>query len=225
MICIHCGTDIIAKDAKFCHGCGQATVLGPIKHAASESHGTSVSGGLIGGNVATEGGAFIGRDSMKTLVLHLKEPGTYIIHLSGIVILGFIAVGLIWVMLKFSQGIEASAYKKVEAYTLIKGDSINLVSITERAAERIGVQVSQVQEREIDGLQRLVVPYGAIIYGTDGTTWVYVNPEPLTYARVEVTVDFIEGDIAVLSSGPEPGTPIAMTAVAELYGIDTGVGK
>ena len=75
------------------------------------------------------------------------------------------------------------------------------------------------------GALRKVIPYSAVIYDLTGDTWVYTSPEPLTFVRQPVTVDYIEGDTAVLVDGPDAGTLVATVGVAELYGADTGVGK
>ncbi len=65
---------------------------------------------------------------------------------------------------------------------------------------------------------RTVVLYSSIIYGQQGETWVFVNPEPLTYMRYPVSIDYIQGDLAVLSEGPEIGTQVVTVGAAELYG-------
>ncbi len=75
------------------------------------------------------------------------------------------------------------------------------------------------------GTQRKVVPYSAVLYDTDGKTWVYTNPEPLVFVRHLVSIDYIEGDLAVLLEGPPVGTQVVMVGVAELFGAETGVGK
>ena len=75
------------------------------------------------------------------------------------------------------------------------------------------------------GALQKVIPYSAVIYDLTGDTWVYTNPEPLTYVREPISVDYIEGDMAVLEDGPSAGTLVATVGVAELYGMDTGVGK
>jgi len=75
------------------------------------------------------------------------------------------------------------------------------------------------------GTLRKVIPYAALIYDLTGETWVYTSPEPLTFVRQPITVDYIDGDKAVLVDGPAAGTLVATVGVAELYGIDTGVGK
>jgi hypothetical protein len=75
------------------------------------------------------------------------------------------------------------------------------------------------------GEKRIAVPYSAVIYDLNGNTWVYVSPEPLVFVREPITIDYIQGDMAILSEGPAIGTEVATVGVAELYGADTGVGK
>jgi hypothetical protein len=101
----------------------------------------------------------------------------------------------------------------------------NRVVLTERAAERLGIETAPIREEQADGAERLVVPYSAVIYGLNGETWVYTNIGALTYRRESIMVDYIEGDTAVLLDGPPAGTEVVTVAVAELYGTDTGVGK
>ena len=73
--------------------------------------------------------------------------------------------------------------------------------------------------------QRLVIPYSAILYDLNGGTWAYISPEPLTFVREAITVDYIEGDMVVLVDGPSSGTEVVTVGAAELHGADTGVGK
>ncbi len=72
---------------------------------------------------------------------------------------------------------------------------------------------------------RKVVPYQAVLYGVHGETWVYSEPEPLVYVRLPIVVDYIEGDLAYLSEGPEVGTAVVTVGAAELLGTETGVSK
>lgn len=74
------------------------------------------------------------------------------------------------------------------------------------------------------GAQRLVIPYAAVIYGLHGETWVYTNPSGLTYVRQPVEIDYIEGDLAVLSEGPSAGVQIVTVGASELFGAESGVG-
>jgi hypothetical protein len=107
----------------------------------------------------------------------------------------------------------------------IEGTEFNRVTLTEKAAQRLGLQTAPIHEEQVDGKQRLVAPYSAVIYDLEGKTWVYVNAAPLTYVREPITVDYIEGEIAVLVDGPASGTEVATVGVPELYGADTGIGK
>lgn len=88
------------------------------------------------------------------------------------------------------------------------------------AGQRVRVELSLAGSKT----PRRVVPYGAVIYDLKGDTWVYTTTAPLTFVREKVTVDFIEGDLAVLSQGPAAGTQIAAVGAAELYGTEFGVG-
>ena len=74
------------------------------------------------------------------------------------------------------------------------------------------------------GKKRKVVPYSALIYDPEGETWVYTSPQPGTFVRHKVDVDYIEGDLAVLEEGPPTGTVVASVGVAELYGAEFKVG-
>jgi hypothetical protein len=107
----------------------------------------------------------------------------------------------------------------------IEGTELNRVVLTEKAAQRLDIQTTPVREEQMDGTPHLVIPYAALIYDLNGGTWAYTSPEPLTFVRASITVDYIEGDIAVLLDGPPAGTAVATVGVAELYGADTGIGK
>ena len=73
------------------------------------------------------------------------------------------------------------------------------------------------------GQVRTVIPYAALIYGVDGDTWTYTNEEPLSYVRYPVTVDYIDGDTAVLLDGPEAGVEVVTVGAAELLGVEFGL--
>jgi hypothetical protein len=74
------------------------------------------------------------------------------------------------------------------------------------------------------GALRKVVPYAAVIYGAHGESWVFTSPEPLTYIREPVSIDYVEDGLAVLSDGPPTGTNVVTVGVAELYGAEFEVG-
>jgi predicted component of type VI protein secretion system len=107
----------------------------------------------------------------------------------------------------------------------IDGSDFNRVILTEKAAQRLNIQTAAVGEEQVNGAQRKVIPYSAVIYGLKGETWAYTNPAPFTFVRAPITVDYIEGDKVVLKDGPAAGITVVTVGVAELYGTDTGVGK
>jgi hypothetical protein len=72
--------------------------------------------------------------------------------------------------------------------------------------------------------QLKVIPYAAVLYDLHGETWVYTSLEPLVYVRHPIVVDYIDGDLAVLSEGPPAGTEVVMAGAAELFGAESGIG-
>lgn len=121
---------------------------------------------------------------------------------------------------------DEAAYDKVEPYELTATDEgVNRVALTQRASDRLMLETVPVATAEVDGRELFTVPYAALIYDTGGGTWVYLQNDSLTYSRVQVQVDHIEGETVFLTEAPEVGAEVAVTSVAELYGADTGVGK
>lgn len=99
----------------------------------------------------------------------------------------------------------------------VEGTDLSRVILTEKAAERIGVETVQASGNE--------VPYAAVIYDIEGNTWVYTNPEPLTFVREPIVIDYIEGDTAILAQSLPANFNVVTVGVIELYGTETGVSK
>jgi hypothetical protein len=116
-------------------------------------------------------------------------------------------------------GPNAAASEKINPSTLkdIDGSDLKMVILTEKAAERIGVETAPAEE--------MVVPYSAVIYDIQGNTWVYTNPEPFTFVRAPIVIERIEGDQAFLSEKLGTDAPVVTVGVAEIYGAETGVSK
>lgn len=114
---------------------------------------------------------------------------------------------------------KSNRAEKVDPVKLepIVGTEFKRVILTDKAAQRIGIQTVSVQGT--------AVPYSALIYDTRGNTWIYTNPEPLIFVRQSVMVDHIEGEQAILSKPLEAETTVVIVGVAELYGAETGVSK
>ena len=107
----------------------------------------------------------------------------------------------------------------------VDGSSISRVILTTEAAKRLDIKTDSVRNMEDGGRQRSVMPYAAVMYDLKGDTWAYTSPEPLTFVRKSVTVDSIKGDTAFLSEGPPSGTQVVTVGVAELFGVEFGIGK
>ena len=131
---------------------------------------------------------------------------------------------LLMLIIVAAQGVAACGPKsttteKIDPSMLeeIEGSELKRVILTEKAAERIGLQTVPVNG--------LVVPYSAVIYDTEGNTWVYTNPSPLTFVRAPVVIDRIEGDQAFLAEELESDAAVVTIGVIEIYGAETGVSK
>jgi hypothetical protein len=108
----------------------------------------------------------------------------------------------------------------------IEGSKFSRLTLTEKAIERLALKTDQVREQPVprSTSARMTVPYSALIYSPQGETWVYTSPQPRTFVRHKVEVDYIKGDIAVLNAGPPVGTVVVSVAAAELYGTELKVG-
>ncbi len=115
-----------------------------------------------------------------------------------------------------SESSSSSEAAKVEH---IEGTDLSRVILTPEAAKRLDIRTEPVRQ----SAGGTVIPYSAVFYETDGETWAYVSPEPLTFVREQIVVDRIDGDRALLSSGPSPGTKVATVGVAELFGAESGL--
>ena len=94
-----------------------------------------------------------------------------------------------------------------------------VITLSEPAERRLGIETSRVATDPAG----LVIPYAALVYETDGSTWVFVRREPLVYQRTEVAVAGKTGDQVAITSGPPAGTEVVTVGVAELVGVETGI--
>ncbi len=103
----------------------------------------------------------------------------------------------------------------------IAGSDRSQVILTEEGAGRVGIQTQSVGVAA-DGTGS-VIPLAAVLYDKDGKTWTYTTSEPLTFVPQEVVIARIDGDTAILTSGPAPGTEVVTVGAAELLGAENGV--
>jgi hypothetical protein len=116
----------------------------------------------------------------------------------------------------------------------VEGGEVNRITLTARAAERLGVDTAVVAAEPpvaFGAPARTSIPYAAVIYDPAGQTWTYVSPEPNTFERQAITVEDIRGAVddpleqmAVLALGPPAGTTVVTDGAAELFGTEYEVG-
>ena len=132
----------------------------------------------------------------------------------------WILVTLIFAGLMLSAcGPKEATTEKISPSQLepIEGTDLSKVILTQKAAERIGIETVPASGTE--------VPYAAVIYDIQGNTWIYTSPEPLIFVREPIMIDHIEGDTAVLSESLPSDLTVVTVGVSELYGTETGVSK
>ena len=136
--------------------------------------------------------------------------------------------GLLVVCLQLSACTQdtAGAESKAEPAQVehVEGSDISRLTLTAKAAERLGVQTTTIRQTKSAGTSRTVIPYGTVLYDAKGATWVYVAQAPLSFVRERVTIEYIKDGQAVLTDGPAIGTAVVTVGAAELYGTEFGVG-
>ena len=106
----------------------------------------------------------------------------------------------------------------------VAGSQIPQLQLTQRAVQRLGIVTQPVQPSATAGQQaREVIPYSAVVYDHDGSTWTYVNTMARTYERKPIRVTDIDGQVALLSAGPAAGTPVVTVGAAELLGTEYNI--
>lgn len=107
----------------------------------------------------------------------------------------------------------------------VEGSQLKGVVLTARATERLGIKTEPVREVPASGAttHETAVPVAALVYDRKGEVWVYTSTRPHRYVRERVSVERIEGDLAILESGPPAGTAVVMVGAAELLGTEYGV--
>jgi hypothetical protein len=120
---------------------------------------------------------------------------------------------------------EAAAADEPATVELVDGsDDLYEITLTADAAKRVDLQTTAARKEGAGADERTIVPYSAIVYETDGETWVYTSPVDLKFVREHVVVEEIDGERAVLSEGPAAGTEVVTVGVAELFGAEHGIG-
>ena len=137
--------------------------------------------------------------------------------------------GLVAVAAVILTGCGSAAPAEVPPATVtqIAGSQVARLQLTGQAIHRLGITTQPVREAPAAKGKALaktgarkVIPYSAVVYDTDGSTWTYVNTAARTYVRQPITIAEIHGSIAVLSAGPPVGSAVVTVGSAELLGTE-----
>jgi Cu/Ag efflux pump CusA len=109
--------------------------------------------------------------------------------------------------------------------TPVAGSAVPRLELTGHAIQRLGIRTQPVRPAGPGAPGgragvREVIPYSAVVYDTDGSTWTYVNTAARTYLREPVTITAIRDDSALLSAGPPVGAAVVTVGAAELLGTE-----
>jgi len=115
----------------------------------------------------------------------------------------------------------------LKAVTAADGTRLKQVHLVDHAIERLGITTGTVHQASatLAGVTapHKVVPYSAVVYDSDGSSWTYVNTAPQTYVRQRITVAAIQGETAVLTAGPADGTTVVTQGAPELLGAEAEI--
>jgi hypothetical protein len=133
-----------------------------------------------------------------------------------------VAASAVWLAVSFAPAPAETPVQSKPARVEATADAkIKKVTLTSKAAERLGVQIDEVR---VDPSGRRIVPYASVLYDLTGGTWVYVHTDPMTFVREAVKIDTIQGENAYLKDGPPLGTKVLAAGVPQVFGTEVGVG-
>lgn len=100
----------------------------------------------------------------------------------------------------------------------VPGSDVKTVRLSDDAVAAAGIQTATVSRAPVAG--RLRVPYAAVIYYLDGSTWAYRLEARNTFRRVPIRVESISGEVATLTAGPPAGSTVVVVGATELLGAE-----
>ncbi len=107
----------------------------------------------------------------------------------------------------------------------VEGTNRYQVTLSQDAVDRLGLRTDTVHavtagSAGVPADVRASVPYAAVVYDSDGSTWAYTVVETDSYVRAAIGIASIQGDTAYLTSGPPAGTPVVVLGAPELLGAE-----
>jgi hypothetical protein len=130
-----------------------------------------------------------------------------------------IAVGLLPFLAACGGKSASSSATEAAVVEQVEESGTARITLSARAAERLQIKTALARANG----SHTVIPYSAVFYSPSGETWAYVNTKGLTFEKRAVVVDRIDGDRALLSTGPAAGTKVAAVGVTELAGAEAGI--
>lgn len=114
------------------------------------------------------------------------------------------------------ESAEVSGYDPAKVEAVPGQDGVVQVTFTQEGADRTGLETAPVQ----GGAGGIVVPYASLIYDPEGKSFVYQQTDRLSFMRVEVVVERIDGRRVLLSEGPPVGSQVVTVGWTEVYGAE-----
>jgi len=100
----------------------------------------------------------------------------------------------------------------------VPGSDVKTVKFTDDAAAAAGIATAPVSKGPAAG--ELTVPYAAVMYYLDGSTWTYRLESKNTFRREPIRVKSISGQVATLTAGPPVGTQVVVVGAPEVLGAE-----
>ncbi len=123
-------------------------------------------------------------------------------------------------------GTAATADAPPATIVPVAGSQIPRLELTSDAIARLGIATEPIRPAPASPAgagAREVIPYSAVVYDTDGSTWTFVNTVARTYRRQPITIAAISGNVALLSKGPPVGARVVTVGSAELLGTEYNI--
>jgi hypothetical protein len=100
----------------------------------------------------------------------------------------------------------------------VPGSDVKTVQLTDDAAQAAGISTAPVTQASAPG--QLRIPYSAVMYYLDGSTWTYQVQSKNTFRRVPIRVQSISGQVATLTAGPPVGSQVVTVGAPEVLGAE-----
>jgi hypothetical protein len=104
-------------------------------------------------------------------------------------------------------------------------DGVKQVTLSDAAAERLAVRTESVTAVAAGAASgtTAAIPYDAVVYAEDGSTWTYVVAGQNSYVRKAISISSVAGSVANLASGPGVGTEVVVVGAPELLGAEAEI--